>query len=43
MLAGWEKGSFDINFPRRFTFWLQLLRLLPYRIYFAIVRRLTGL
>ena len=43
MLQGWAEGSFDIHFPKRFTWWLKLLRLLPYRLYFALVRRFTGL
>jgi NAD(P)-dependent dehydrogenase (short-subunit alcohol dehydrogenase family) len=43
MLAGWAEGLFDIHFPKRFTSWLKLMRLLPYRIYFALVRRFTGL
>ena len=43
MLKGWAQGGFDIHFPKRFTLWLKLLRLLPYRSYFALVRRLTGL
>ena len=43
MLRGWERGAFETHFPRRFTGWLQLLRLLPYRWYFALVHRMTGL
>ena len=43
MLAGWAEGLFDIHFPKRFTGWLKLMRLLPYRVYFALVRRFTGL
>ena len=43
MLAGWSLGLFDIHFPKRFTGWLKLMRLLPYRAYFALVRRFTGL
>ncbi|MEW6467084.1 MAG: SDR family NAD(P)-dependent oxidoreductase [Pseudomonadota bacterium] len=43
ILDGWARGRFDIHFPRRFTLWLQLLRLLPDRLYFAAVRRTTGL
>ena len=43
MLKGWAKGQFDIHFPKRFTLWLKLLRLLPYRLYFPLVRRFTGL
>ena len=37
MLQGWQRGAFQIHFPRRFTAWLQLLRVLPYRWYFALV------
>lgn len=43
MLQGWAKGQFDIHFPKRFTLWLKLLRLLPYRLYFPLVRKFTGL
>lgn len=43
MLRGWEKGVFEIHYPKRFTLWLKFMRLLPYRIYFALVRRFTGL
>lgn len=43
ILDGWARGRFEIHFPRRFTLWLQLLRLLPDRLYFATVRRTTGL
>lgn len=39
MLRGLRRGSFDIHFPRRFTLWLRLLRILPYRVYFALARR----
>jgi hypothetical protein len=43
MVAGWESGAFDIHYPKRFTRWMKLLRLLPYRAYFPAVRRFTGL
>lgn len=43
MLKGWAQGQFDIHFPKRFTLWLKLLRLLPYRVYFPLVRKFTGL
>jgi NAD(P)-dependent dehydrogenase (short-subunit alcohol dehydrogenase family) len=43
MVAGWERGAFDIHYPKRFTRWMKLLRLLPYRVYFPTVRRFTGL
>ena len=42
ILQGWARGRFDIHFPKRFTFWLKLLRLLPYGLYFAAVQRTTG-
>jgi NAD(P)-dependent dehydrogenase (short-subunit alcohol dehydrogenase family) len=43
MLKGWARGQFDIHFPKRFTLWLKMLRLLPYRLYFPLVRKFTGL
>ena len=43
ILQGWAKGEFDIHFPKRFTFVMKLLRLLPFRLYFAAVHRITGL
>ncbi len=43
IVQGWAKGEFDIHFPKRFTRVMKLLRLLPHRLYFAAVRRMTGL
>ncbi len=43
ILQGWEKGRFDIHFPKRFTRIMKLLRVLPYGLYFPAVRRFTGL
>ncbi len=43
MIKGFEAGKFEIHFPRRFTFWLKLLRLLPYSVYFSVVHKFTGL
>ena len=43
MLQGWRDGLFDIHFPKRFTRVMRLLRLLPYRWYFPLVRKVTGL
>lgn len=43
MIQGWERGRFEMHFPRRFTGWLKLLRLVPYRLYFPLVKRATGL
>lgn len=42
MLQGWAQGRFEMNFPRRFTRWMRLLRCLPDAWYFAAVRRITG-
>ena len=41
MLAGWRSGAFELHFPKRFTRWMQALRLLPDRLFFALVRRVT--
>jgi NAD(P)-dependent dehydrogenase (short-subunit alcohol dehydrogenase family) len=42
-LAGIERGHFEIHYPKRFTGWLKFARLLPYRLYFPLVHRVTGL
>ena len=39
ILAGIQAGAFDIHFPKRFSGFLKLLRILPYPLYFWIVRR----
>ncbi len=43
ILRGWQRGSFEIHFPRRFTLWMKALRHLGYGLYFPAVRRSTGL
>jgi short-subunit dehydrogenase len=43
MIAGYERGDFEIHFPRAFTRQLKFLRLLPYRWYFKLVKKSTGL
>ena len=43
ILRGWQRGEFDIHFPKRFTLWLKAMRHLPYGLYFGAVRRSTGL
>ena len=43
LLRGIERGQFHIHFPKRFTNMLRLMRLLPYRCYFWLVRKVTGL
>ena len=42
-LRGLERGEFEIHYPKRFTRAMKLLRILPYRWYFAAVHRITGL
>jgi NAD(P)-dependent dehydrogenase (short-subunit alcohol dehydrogenase family) len=39
ILKGWAQGAFEVHFPKRFTLWLKAMRLLPYRAYFALIRR----
>lgn len=43
MIKGFEAGEFDIHFPKRFTLWFKLLRFLPYRFYFPVIHKFTGL
>ncbi len=39
---GLRKPGFEIAFPRRFAWQLKFLRMLPYRLYFPLVARVTG-
>lgn len=43
LVSGVAAGHFHIHFPKRFTNWLRLARLLPYRLYFPLIRKVTGL
>ena len=43
IVVGMRAGKFEIHFPRAFTRQLKFLRLLPYRWYFHLVRKATGL
>ena len=43
MMSGIERGEFHIHFPRRFTNGLRFARLLPYRLYFWLIHKVTGL
>jgi short-subunit dehydrogenase len=43
LVAGIAAGHFHIHFPKRFTNWLRLARLLPYRWYFSLIHKVTGL
>ncbi|MBV8621019.1 MAG: SDR family NAD(P)-dependent oxidoreductase [Curvibacter sp.] len=41
ILQGWARGRFEIDFPKRFTFWLRLGRWLPDRLYFSLLRQIA--
>jgi len=43
ILLGVRSDRFEITFPRRFTYVMKLLRLLPYGLYFPLIRRITGM
>ena len=43
IVHGMERGEFHIHFPRRFTNWLRFAQLLPYRAYFWLIHKVTGL
>jgi NAD(P)-dependent dehydrogenase (short-subunit alcohol dehydrogenase family) len=43
LVAGIEVGDFHIHFPKSFTNKLRLARLLPYRLYFWMIHKATGL
>ncbi|MGR9091903.1 MAG: SDR family NAD(P)-dependent oxidoreductase [Gammaproteobacteria bacterium] len=42
ILAGLERGRFEIAFPRRLAWVLKLLRALPYALSYPLLKRLTG-
>jgi NAD(P)-dependent dehydrogenase (short-subunit alcohol dehydrogenase family) len=42
IVRGWERGRFEIHFPRRFTLGLKLLSLLPFRLYQLLVSKGTA-
>ncbi|MEO5732134.1 MAG: SDR family NAD(P)-dependent oxidoreductase [Rubrivivax sp.] len=43
ILEGWRNGSFEIDFPKRFTLFLKLMRMVPYALYFPLIRKTTGM
>ena len=43
VVRGWERGDFEIHFPKRFTLWVKLFSHLADGLYFRAVRRVTGL
>jgi NAD(P)-dependent dehydrogenase (short-subunit alcohol dehydrogenase family) len=43
ILRGWQKGQFELHFPKRFTLWVKAMKYLGDGLYFRMVRRFTGL
>ena len=43
ILRGWARGQFEIHFPKRFTFFMKALALLPPALFFPVIRKVTGL
>lgn len=43
IVRGWELGAFEIHFPKRFTHVLKALSVLSDGLYFAAIRRATGM
>lgn len=41
IVRGLERGCFEIHFPRRFTLWIKLIALLPYRLRLPLLRHLA--
>jgi short-subunit dehydrogenase len=42
IMTALDSDSFEITFPKRFTYFLKCLRCLPYRIYFLVINKITG-
>ncbi len=42
IVSGLKSNGFEITFPKRFTYALKLLNLLPYSLYFWLMNRATG-
>ena len=42
IFKGLRKGAFEIHFPKKFTFILKIISLLPYRLFFQLTAKLTG-
>lgn len=40
IVRGLEQKKFEIHFPKRFTLFLKILRLLPYKVFFFITKRI---
>jgi short-subunit dehydrogenase len=42
IIKGLDRRAFEITFPRRFTWLVKLARILPYPLYFWLIRATTG-
>ncbi|MFJ5370812.1 SDR family NAD(P)-dependent oxidoreductase, partial [Bosea sp. CER48] len=42
IVDGFERGGFEITFPRRLAWILKAARMLPYPVYFALMSRFAG-
>lgn len=40
--AGLKSQNFEISFPKSFTYKIKLMKLLPYGLYFRVIRRVLG-
>ncbi len=43
IMLGWQRGAFQMHFPKRFTAWVKALSHLGDALYFRAIRRFTGL
>ena len=43
IVRGWQRGEFEIHFPKRFTHMLKAMSYLSDGLYFAAIRRATGM
>jgi NAD(P)-dependent dehydrogenase (short-subunit alcohol dehydrogenase family) len=41
MLRGWAQGDFEIHFPKRFTYGMKALQLLPNRLFFQLAKNVA--
>ena len=39
---GFKTGNFEIHYPKRFTRFMKFMAVLPYSLYFPLLRRMTG-
>ena len=39
IIKGLQRGEFDIHFPKKFTYFMKFLRIIPYPLYFWILKK----